>query len=147
MVEKIICNNKDYIYNEIIINKLSVVKAFEKRSDLSNYRQNYKKTYRLRNNIKNIKTIRSRIIDLELYRTKAIEDIQSEVMDAINCINDIENEINNLNHDVEVLKEDLKVGTLTIEDRLFLFKYELELYLSKFQEIKNKFYTNKNISI
>ena len=143
MVEKVVYNNKDYIYDEIIINKLSVVKTFEKRKNLLSC----KKNLRLIDNINSIKTMRSRIIDLELYRTKAIEDIQSELMDAIDCINDIEDGINNLSHDIEVLREDLKIGTLTIEDRLFLFRYELEFYLSKFEEIKNKFYTNKNIPV
>ena len=78
---------------------------------------------------------------------RMIEDAQSQAMEAIAVIDDIEKEISLFMIDIDKLREDLKIGTITTEDRLRSICYKFNHYLEILKGIKKSFYVSNNLII
>ena len=94
--------------------------------------------------IKNLAQIK---LDAELFSTKLIEESESQAMESINVVDDILHEINILKKDIEALKSDLRIGTLTIQDRIYNFSFCIDSFSQKLTDIKDKFYKQYNLLI
>ena len=66
-------------------------------------------------------------------------------MDAVYVIDKINNNLLLLKNDLEYLQQDIKIGTVTIEDRLNSFCYTLSTYIEDLNNIKAKFYKDNDI--
>lgn len=76
-----------------------------------------------------------------------IEEAQTQSMEAISIIDDIAKEVYLFMVDIDKLKEDLKIGTATIEDRINSVCYKFNFYLEKLKKIKKNFYESNNLMI
>ncbi len=76
-----------------------------------------------------------------------IDEAQVKAMDAVNLIDSIEKEINLFRDDITWLRRDIKVGTLTLDDRLDVIYKRLCTNLDALTKIKNEFYKKNNIPI
>lgn len=78
---------------------------------------------------------------------KMIEESQTQAMDAISIIDDIAKEVYLFMVDIDKLKDDLKIGTATIEDRISSVCYKFNFHLEKLKKIKKNFYESNNLAI
>lgn len=78
---------------------------------------------------------------------KMIEESQTQSMEAISIIDDISKEVYLFMIDIDKLKEDLKIGTATIEDRISSICYKFNFYLQNLKKIKKSFYESNNLTI
>ena len=78
---------------------------------------------------------------------KMIEESQTQSMEAISIIDDIAKEVYLFMIDIDKLKEDLKIGTATIEDRISSIYYKFNFYLQNLKKIKKSFYESNNLTI
>ena len=69
-----------------------------------------------------------------------IDEAQEKAMDTIMLIDDIEKEINLFREDLTYLRRDIKIGTVTLDDRLENIYLRLCKNLDRLTEIKEKFY-------
>lgn len=74
-----------------------------------------------------------------------IDEAQVKAMDAVNLIDSIEKEIDLFREDIIWLRRDIKVGTLTLDDRLDTLYKRLCANMDVLKKIKNEFYISNNI--
>ena len=78
---------------------------------------------------------------------KMIEEAQAQSMESISIIDDIAREVYLFMVDTYKLKEDLKIGTVTIEDRISSICYKFNYHLEILKQIKKNFYETNNLNI
>ncbi len=76
-----------------------------------------------------------------------IDEAQEKAMDTIMLIDNIEKEIRLFKDDVTFLRRDIKIGTLTLDDRLDNVYLRLCKNLDKLLEIKENFYIKNSIPL
>ena len=81
----------------------------------------------------------------EIKAHDVIDEAQEKAMDTINLIDDIEKEIALFRDDVTFLRRDIKIGTLTLDDRLDNIYVRLCKNLDKLLEIKENFYKKNSL--
>lgn len=81
----------------------------------------------------------------ELRLMELTEESKSAALDAIFITKDILESIKILTSDIKVLKKDLKIGGLTMEDRINTFCYELKTFTTKLHQIKDTLYSKNNL--
>lgn len=74
-----------------------------------------------------------------------IDDAQVKAMDAVNLIDSIEKEIDLFREDIVWLRRDIKVGTVTLDDRLDTLYKRLCKNMDTLTKIKIEFYKRNNL--
>ena len=81
----------------------------------------------------------------ELRAHGVIDEAQEKAMDTIMLIDDIEKEIKLFREDITYLRRDIKIGTLTLDDRLENVYLRLCRSLDNLIEIKEEFYRKNSL--
>lgn len=76
-----------------------------------------------------------------------IDDAQEKAMDAVNVIDMIEKEVNLFREDIAWLRRDIKIGTITLDDRLDTLYKRICKNMDTLTKIKNDFYKSNNIPL
>ena len=76
-----------------------------------------------------------------------IDEAQEKAMDAVNVIDTIEKEVNLFREDIAWLRRDIKIGTITLDDRLDTLYKRICKSMDTLTKIKNNFYTSNNIPL
>lgn len=74
-----------------------------------------------------------------------IDEAQVKAMDAVNLIDCIEKEVDLFREDIAWLRRDIKVGTVTLDDRLDTLYKRLCKNMDALTKIKNEFYKSNNL--
>ncbi len=83
----------------------------------------------------------------ELRAHGVIDEAQEKAMDTIMLIDDIEKEISLFREDVTYLRRDIKIGTVTLDDRLENVYLRLCKSLDRLIEIKENFYIKNSLPL
>ena len=81
----------------------------------------------------------------EMQAHEMIDDAQEKTMDAIMLIDNIEKEMRLFREDLTFLRRDIKIGTLTLDDRLENVDIRLTKNLEKLLAIKESFYVTNSL--
>ena len=76
-----------------------------------------------------------------------IDEAQEKAMDAVNVIDTIEKEVNLFREDIAWLRRDIKIGTITLDDRLDTLYKRICKSMDTLTKIKNNFYMSNNIPL
>ncbi len=76
-----------------------------------------------------------------------IDEAQEKAMDTIMLIEDIEKEIQLFREDLTYLRRDIKIGTVTLDDRLENIYLRLCRNLDRLTEIKENFYIKNSLPL
>ncbi len=76
-----------------------------------------------------------------------IDEAQEKAMDTIMLIEDIEREIQLFREDLTYLRRDIKIGTVTLDDRLENIYLRLCRNLDRLTEIKENFYIKNSLPL
>ncbi len=76
-----------------------------------------------------------------------IDEAQEKAMDTIMLIDDIEKEISLFREDLTYLRRDIKIGTVTLDDRLENIYLRLCKNLDRLMEIKENFYEKNSLPL
>lgn len=79
-------------------------------------------------------------MNAEIRAHGVIDEAQEKAMDTINLIDEIEKEIRLFSEDIVFLRRDIKIGTLTLDDRLNNVYLRLCKNLDKLLAIREEFY-------
>ena len=74
-----------------------------------------------------------------------IDEAQEKAMDTIMLIDDIEKEIKLFREDINFLRRDIKIGTVTLDDRLGNIYLRLCKNLDRLTDIKENFYLKNSL--
>lgn len=134
---------KTYSSIKKIFNKNPIYKFVKQEKEIKNLINNQKI---LIEKIKKLEHIENKYINYkytinnaESYAMNIIEDAQSEALDAIYIIDDIDQDIKLFLQDIEFLKNDLQIGTLTIKDRINSIYNTISTHQNNLNKIKLKF--------
>ena len=83
----------------------------------------------------------------EIRAHSVIDEAQEKAMDTIMLIDDIEKEIKLFREDLTFLRRDIKIGTVTLDDRLENIYLRLCKNLDKLLEIKQNFYIKNSLPL
>ena len=86
-------------------------------------------------------------MNAELRAHGVIDEAQEKAMDTILLIDDIEKEIKLFREDLTYLRRDIKIGTVTLDDRLENIYLRLCKNLDKLTEIKENFYIKNSLPL
>jgi chromosome segregation ATPase len=92
----------------------------------------------------NLKRLRAKA-EYEAY--SMVETAKEQSMDAVSVVDDLSQEITVFQSDLGKIKEDFKIGTATLEDRLDALYYALEHHVETLQGIKIRFYKKHRIPV
>lgn len=81
----------------------------------------------------------------EMQAHEMIDDAQEKAMDAVNLIDNIEKEMRLFREDLTFLRRDIKIGTLTLDDRLENVDIRLTKNLDKLLKIRETFYVTNSL--
>ncbi len=84
-------------------------------------------------------------MNAELRAHGVIDEAQEKAMDTIMLIDDIEKEIRLFREDLTYLRRDIKIGTITLDDRLENIYVRLCRNLDRLTEIKENFYIRNSL--
>ena len=140
-------------FSEIIMQKDDDISIFEK--ELSKYieekSQLQKQIDKLTIKSKRYDKFQGNLLKIQLKAEstalKMIEEAQAQSMESISIIDDIAREVYLFMVDTYKLKEDLKIGTVTIEDRISSICYKFNYHLEILKQIKKNFYETNNLNI
>lgn len=76
-----------------------------------------------------------------------IDEAQEKAMDAVNIIDMIEKEVNLFREDIVWLRRDIKIGTITLDDRLDALYQRICKNMDILTKIKSDFYKSNNIPL
>ncbi len=76
-----------------------------------------------------------------------IDEAQEKAMDTIMLIDDIEKEIKLFSEDITYLRRDIKIGTVTLDDRLENIYLRLCRNMDRLKEIKENFYIKNSLPL
>lgn len=74
-----------------------------------------------------------------------IDEAQEKAMDAVNIIDSIEKEVNLFREDIAWLRRDIKIGTITLDDRLDTLYQRICKNMDLLIEIKKDFYKSNHL--
>ncbi len=83
----------------------------------------------------------------EIRAHGVIDEAQEKAMDTILLIDDIEKEIRLFREDITFLRRDIKIGTVTLDDRLDNIYLRLCKNLDRLTEIKEEFYIKNSLPL
>ena len=83
----------------------------------------------------------------EIRAHGVIDEAQEKAMDTILLIDDIEKEIRLFREDITYLRRDIKIGTVTLDDRLENIYLRLCKNLDRLIEIKENFYIKNSLPL
>ncbi len=86
-------------------------------------------------------------MNAEIRAHGVIDEAQEKAMDTIMLIDDIEKEIKLFGEDIDFLRRDIRIGTLTLDDRLENVYQRLCKSLDKLLEIKQNFYIKNSLPL
>ena len=86
-------------------------------------------------------------MDAEVRAHGVIDEAQERAMDTIMLIDDIEDEIRLFQEDLVFLRRDIRIGTLTLDDRLDNVYLRLCKNLDKLTTIKQEFYIANSLPL
>ena len=86
-------------------------------------------------------------MNAELRAHGVIDEAQEKAMDTIMLIDDIEKEIKLFREDLTYLRRDIKIGTVTLDDRLENIYLRLCRNLDRLTEIKENFYIKNSLPL
>lgn len=81
----------------------------------------------------------------EVKAHSVIDEAQEKSMDAVNLIDNIAKEIDLFRQDIVQLRRDIKIGTLTLDDRLDSLYRRLCQNMDKLIKIKHNFYSENSL--
>ena len=81
----------------------------------------------------------------EMQAHEMIDDAQEKAMDAVNLIDEIEKEMRLFRDDLIFLRRDIKIGTLTLDDRLENVDVRLTKNLDRLLKIRETFYVANSL--
>lgn len=81
----------------------------------------------------------------EIKAHDVIDEAQEHSMDAVNLIDNIAHEIDLFRQDIVRLRQDIKIGTLTLDDRLDSLYLRLCQNMDKLLKIKKNFYSEHTL--
>ncbi len=86
-------------------------------------------------------------MNAEIRAHSVIDEAQEKAMDTIMLIDNIEKEIKLFREDVTFLRRDIKIGTVTLDDRLENIYLRLCKNLDRLTEIKQDFYKKNSLPL
>lgn len=86
-------------------------------------------------------------MNAEIHAHSIIDEAQEKAMDTIMLIDDIKKEINLFREDIEYLRRDIKIGTITLDDRLENIYLRLCRNLDRLIKIEENFYIKNSLPI
>ncbi len=86
-------------------------------------------------------------MDAEIKAHSVVDEAQEKAMDTVMLIDNIEKEINLFREDLTYLRRDIKIGTLTLDDRLDNVYMRLCQNLDKLQKIREEFYIKNSLPL
>lgn len=86
-------------------------------------------------------------MDAEIRAHGVVDEAQEKAMDTIMLIDDITKEIELFREDLVFLRRDIKIGTLTLDDRLDNVYLRLCKNLDKLAKIKKDFYIKNSLPL
>lgn len=86
-------------------------------------------------------------MNAEIRAHGVIDEAQEKAMDAIMLIDNIAKEIDLFRQDIVYLRRDIKIGTLTLDDRLENIYLRLCKNMDKLMKIKENFYKKNSLPI
>ncbi len=86
-------------------------------------------------------------MNAEIRAHSVIDEAQERAMDTINLIDEIEKEIRLFSEDIVFLRRDIKIGTLTLDDRLDNVYRRLCKSLDKLLAIREDFYIRNSLPL
>lgn len=84
-------------------------------------------------------------MDAEIKAHSIVDEAQEKAMDTIMLIDNIEKEVNLFREDMAFLQRDIKIGTLTLEDRLDTVYLRLCQNLDRLKKIREDFYIRNSL--
>ncbi len=81
----------------------------------------------------------------EIRAHGVVDEAQEKAMDAIMLIDNIAKEIDLFRQDITFLRRDIKIGTVTLDDRLENIYLRLCKNMDRLMEIKENFYTKNSL--
>lgn len=84
-------------------------------------------------------------MNAEVRAHGVIDEAQEKAMDTIMLIDDIEKEIKLFREDITYLRRDIKIGTVTLDDRLENIYLRLCKNLDRLMKIKEDFYVKNSL--
>lgn len=86
-------------------------------------------------------------MNAEVRAHSVIDEAQEKAMDTIMLIDDIAKEIDLFREDITYLRRDIKIGTLTLDDRLENIYIRLCKNMDKLAKIKENFYLKNSLPL
>lgn len=116
-------------------------------------KKNLKKQQEIINNLRlenqnllnQLQAINQKKLSNDLEMIKKEETIKALTFDCVFILENLLDNIKTLTSDIKVLKNDLSIGSLTLEDRVDSFNYEINQVKIKLENIKNNFYLNNKL--
>jgi len=84
-------------------------------------------------------------MDAEIRAHSVVDEAQEKAFDTVMLIDEIENEIKLFKDDLVFLRRDIKIGTLTLDDRLENVYLRLCKSLDKLTAIRDEFYIKNSL--
>ena len=84
-------------------------------------------------------------MDAEVRAHSVVDEAQEVAMDTVMLIDNIEKEMELFSQDIVFLRRDIKIGTLTLDDRLETVYVRLRRNLDRLTEIKKDFYKKNSL--
>ena len=84
-------------------------------------------------------------MDAELRAHRVVDEAQERSLDTVLLIENIEKEMELFGRDIVLLREDIKIGTLTLDDRLDSVYLRLRRNLDRLTAIKQDFYRKNSL--
>ena len=86
-------------------------------------------------------------MDAEIRAHSVVDEAQEIALDTVTLIDNIEKEMELFSEDVVFLRRDIKIGTLTLDDRLDTLYVRLRRNLDRLTEIKRDFYKKNSLPL
>lgn len=84
-------------------------------------------------------------MDAEIRAHSVVDEAQIRALDTVLLIENIEKEMEIFGRDIVLLRQDIKIGTLTLDDRLDTVYIRLRKNMDKLTEIKKDFYKRNSL--
>ena len=86
-------------------------------------------------------------MNAELRAHTVVDEAQEKALDTVNLIDDIAKEINLFREDITFLRRDIKIGTITLDDRLENIYQRLCKNMDRLYKIKEEFYIKNSLPL
>ncbi len=86
-------------------------------------------------------------MDAEIRAHSVVDEAQEVALDTVTLIDNIEKEMELFSEDIVFLRRDIKIGTLTLDDRLDTVYIRLRRNLDRLTKIKRDFYKKNSLPL